>query len=116
MVHSSATQWRHKFILEINLEKGSLILEGILSGSKSYGDEKLTIVKANPKKDNGDPIERVFKYNKDPSWEKEINYFSKFILENKKVSTGSSKEAYECLRIISDIYKGDSIWKRKFRL
>jgi len=26
MLHSSATQWRHKFNLEINLEKGSLIL------------------------------------------------------------------------------------------
>ncbi len=33
-LHSSATEWRHKFNLEINLEKGSIILSGILSGSK----------------------------------------------------------------------------------
>ena len=112
MIHSSATQWRHKFILEINLEKGSLILEGILSGSKSYGEEKLTIVKANPKKDNGDPIEKVLKYNNDPSWAKEIKLFSNFILNNKKVSTGSSKEAYDCMKIIYDIYRGDKVWKK----
>ena len=116
MIHSSATQWRHKFILEINLEKGSLILEGILSGSKSYGEEKLTIVKANPKKDNGDPIEKVLKYNNDPSWAKEIKLFSNFILNNKKVSTGSSKEAYDCMKIIYDIYRGDKVWKKKFNL
>lgn len=116
MIHSSATQWRHKFILEINLEKGSLILEGILSGSKSYGEEKLTIIKANPKKDNGDPIEKVLKYNNDPSWAKEIKLFSNFILNNKKVSTGSSKEAYDCMKIIYDIYRGDKVWKKKFNL
>ena len=36
MLNSSATQWRHRFNLDINLEKGSVILSGILSGSKNY--------------------------------------------------------------------------------
>ena len=31
MMNSSATQWRHRFHLDINFEKGSLILGGILS-------------------------------------------------------------------------------------
>ena len=39
MLHSSATQWRHRFNLEINLQKGNLILGGILSGSESDEDE-----------------------------------------------------------------------------
>ena len=43
MLHSSATQWRHRFHLDINLERGSLIFDGILSGSKSYGAETLTV-------------------------------------------------------------------------
>ena len=43
-MHSSATQWRHRFNLDINLEKGSVILGGILSGTKSYGAETLTVV------------------------------------------------------------------------
>ena len=34
-IHSTATQWKHKFNIEITLEKASIILSGILSGSKS---------------------------------------------------------------------------------
>ena len=33
-IHSTATQWQHKFNMEITLSKGSIILEGILSGPK----------------------------------------------------------------------------------
>ena len=44
MLHSTATQWRHNFSLDIHLERGALLLSGILSGSKSYGDERLTII------------------------------------------------------------------------
>jgi len=68
MMNSSATQWRHRFHLDINFEKGSLILGGILSGSKSYGAETLTVVSANPENDRGDPKEVTTRYNTDPSW------------------------------------------------
>ena len=44
MVHSTATQWQHKFRLEISLEEITLELTGILSGSKSYGSESLTVI------------------------------------------------------------------------
>ena len=54
MLNSSATQWRHRFQLDINLEKGSLNLGGILSGSKSYGAETLTVVESDPDRDRGD--------------------------------------------------------------
>ena len=43
-IHSGNTM-EHKFNIEITLEKASIILSGILSGSKSYGGEKLTILK-----------------------------------------------------------------------
>ena len=45
MLNSSATQWQHKFNLEISLSKGHIELHGILSGSKSYGEERITIGK-----------------------------------------------------------------------
>ena len=47
MLHSSATSWRHRFKLDITLSKGELTLAGILSGSKSYGEETLVIARAN---------------------------------------------------------------------
>ena len=73
MLNSSATQWRHRFNLDITLEHGSLILGGILSGSKSYGDETLKIVRAEAESDNGTPMEQTTLYNEDPSWREEIN-------------------------------------------
>ena len=34
ILHSSATQWQHKFFLEINLTGGYLEMQGILSGPR----------------------------------------------------------------------------------
>ena len=116
IIHSSATQWRHRFNLEINLTKGSLILEGILSGSKSYGEEKLTIVQANPFKDNGNPKEKIIKYVNDPSWKKEIQNFADIIKNNKSVVQSSSTDAANCMKVIYDIYSGDKNWKKKFKI
>jgi predicted dehydrogenase len=55
MLNSSATQWRHRFHLDMNLERGSLILGGILTGTKSYGAETLTVVRADTHNDHGHP-------------------------------------------------------------
>lgn len=110
-LHSSATQWRHQFNLEINLEKGSIILSGILSGSKSYGDEKLTIITARPNEDNGQPIEQVNKFNKDPSWDTEVQSFSDSIYQNKKIKSGSIDQALYIMLLIEKIYKADPLWK-----
>ena len=42
-LHSTMTQWRYLFSLEIFLEKGSLILNGLKTSSGAYGVEVLTI-------------------------------------------------------------------------
>ena len=76
IIHSSATQWKHVFNLEINCQKGSLVLSGILSGTKSYGSETLKIIIADPNNDAGDPREEIIKYNQDNSWNRELKFFS----------------------------------------
>ena len=43
MIHSSATQWKHKFLLEMCFEEGYINLDGILSGTRSYAPEKLVV-------------------------------------------------------------------------
>ena len=92
MLNSSATQWRHRFHLDINLERGSLVLGGILSGTKSYGAETLTVVRADPDNDQGDPREQVTRYNHDPSWDAEITAFTNSIMKNQSVQSGSSED------------------------
>ena len=113
-LHSSATQWRHVFNLEITLERGSLILGGLLTGSKSYGDETLTIITSDLLKDNGTPRESISKYNEDVSWDNEIKYFANSLADNTAIERGSIHDALETMKLIEVIYKADPIWKEKY--
>jgi len=108
-IHSSATQWRHRFNLEINFEKGSLILGGILSGSKSYGAETLTVIEADPENDRGDPKEVIIRYNHDPSWDSEVSYFLDAIRKNSNISKGSPIDALRTMQLVEKIYESDKI-------
>lgn len=108
---SSATQWRHQFQLDVNLEYGSLILNGILSSSKSYGNETLTIVEVDPINTNGDPKEITIKYNEDPSWNNEVKYFIECICNDHPIECGSSSDALSTMKLVYGIYNADSAWK-----
>jgi predicted dehydrogenase len=114
-LHSSATQWRHRFHLEITLTKGAIILSGILSGTKSYGAETITIVSANPD-DSGDPKEVMIRYNEDPSWRDEIADFVRSIDGNSPVAFGSSKDAFKTMELVYKIYCADKDWQTKYQL
>ena len=115
MLHSSATQWRHRFNLEITLEKGILILSGILSGSKSYGKETLTIAYRTGD-DRGDPKEEDKNYEHDPSWADEIDEFANAVLNGENIVTGTSAEAFQTMRLVYAIYCADVEWKEKWGL
>lgn len=115
MMHSTATQWRHRFSLDINLQKGSLNLSGILSGSKSYGSETLTIVYA-AEDDQGDPREQTTRYNQDSSWEHEIADFADAVMQDRAVVEGSSADALHSMDLVYRIYKADKDWKEQWSL
>lgn len=114
MLNSSATQWRHRFNLDINLQKGSLILGGILSGTKSYGAETLTVVRADPDNDRGDPKEQLTRYNRDPSWEEEIKAFTNSIINDKPIESGTSDEALRTMQLVYKIYHADPAWRTAY--
>lgn len=115
-LHSSATQWRHRFHLDINLERGSLILEGILSGTKSYGDETLTVVHADPENDGGTPKEEMTRYNHDPSWDAEISEFAECVLEDRSVVSGTAEDALRTMQLVYRIYHADPAWRKKYSI
>ena len=108
---SSATQWRHRFHLDVCLQRGSLVLSGLLTGTKSYGSETLTIAKVDPESNNGDPEEIVYKYNKDPSWEMEIAEFIRSIVSQDRPRNGSSLDAFKTMRLVNQIYLADEAWR-----
>jgi len=115
LLHSSATLWRHRFNLDIALEKGSLTLSGILSGSKSYGAETLTVAVA-AKNDAGDPRETTTRYNTDPSWKDEIWEFADCVLRGSAVRHGTSLEALKTMELIYRIYCADPAWRKAHKL
>jgi predicted dehydrogenase len=115
ILHSSATQWRHRFSLEITLERGAITLSGILSGSKSYGAETLTVARRG-EDDVGDPNEQTTRYNKDPSWADEIAEFADAVLTGRPITSGSSDDALKTMQLVYRIYCADPDWKARWGL
>tara|TARA_Y100001958_G_C21233599_1_gene559664 strand:+ start:222 stop:1268 length:1047 start_codon:yes stop_codon:yes gene_type:complete len=107
-IHSTATQWEHKFRMEITLERCLIILSGILSGSKTYGDEKIAII---PKQkinfSTKNVKKKIFVFKKDNSWKEEIEEFAEIIKKDKKVLTGNSFDALQVMKMIYKIYQND---------
>jgi predicted dehydrogenase len=113
MLHSSATSWRHRFHLDITLTRGSIILSGILSSTKSYGAETITVVSAG-EDDGGDPCEQMTRYNEDVSWREEISDFADAVLNDKEIIYGSSLEALKTMELVFRIYGADPSWSQRY--
>jgi predicted dehydrogenase len=115
MLHSSATQWRHRFQLEIILTNGFLQLNGILSGSKSYGQEKL-VIGMRDEADVGSLHEEVVNYLDDNSWRDEVNEFADVICNGSRIETGNSSDALATMKLVYQIYHADSEWRDKYNI
>jgi len=115
MLHSSATQWRHRFHLDITLARGMISLAGILSGTKSYGAETITIAWAGAD-DGGDPKEQTTRYNDDHSWADEVGAFAEAVVSDRPVTNGSSIEALKTMELVYRVYCADPAWRRRFQL
>ena len=108
-IHSTATQWQHKFNMEITFSNGTIILEGILSGTKTYGKETLKIFPgAKPYLFKGKTAKtKKFYFAKDTSWADEIDEFAEVIMKNKKVMYGNIYDSLAVMMMIDKIYKND---------
>lgn len=116
MLHSTATQWRHRFRLEITLREALLELTGILSGSKSYGEERLTVVERNDGSTTGSFDERATSYPDDHSWRDEIDEFADCIVGDRPVTSGTSEDALRVMELVYRIYHADPSWRGKFAI
>jgi len=106
-IHSTATQWQHKFRIEITTKQALIELKGILSGSKSYGKESLRIIKRSQKSLNGYKIKSQYYFNKDNSWKEEVDEFANIILEKLPVKTGNIYDALKVMDMVEKIYHAD---------
>lgn len=113
MIHSSYTQWKHRFTLEIFMEDGYVIVEGMPSGTRSYRDEWIIQGRKHTGFAIGNPPEESTFCNTDPSWELELKEFIDCIKYGTPVSNGTSLDAYETMRLVFGIYKADKSFMEK---
>ena len=108
MLHSSATQWKHTFHITVILENGYLIVEGFLSKTGSYGREKLVVAKKQFEDEAeavGNPSEEITYFDRDLSWDLEVEEFVKCIVQSRPVSVSNSKDALKVMEIIAKAYE-----------
>ena len=105
-LHSTMTQWRHLFSLEVFLEQGALILNGLKTSSGAYGSEDLAIKRNSSEEQSGAFVaEERLVYEIDMSWENEINAFFSAIENPEKPRIGNTSEALRLMRLVDKIYQ-----------
>jgi predicted dehydrogenase len=105
-LHSTMTQWRHLFSLEVFLEKGYMVLNGLKTSSGTYGDEVLMIAKnrSSAPAATWEDEERIT-FEKDVSWRSEIDHFFSAIKDNKPIENGNSTDALILMQLVDKIYE-----------
>ena len=107
-LHSTMTQWRHLFSLEIFLEKGYMVLNGLVTGSMSYtedGAEVLSIAKSRSTAPAAtfEDEERI-RFESDNSWNYEMAHFFDAIENQNPITIGNSDDALELMEILDKCY------------
>jgi 1,5-anhydro-D-fructose reductase (1,5-anhydro-D-mannitol-forming) len=104
-LHSTMTQWRYIFSLEIFLENGSLILNGLKTSSGAYGDESLTIkYNTKPSYSGAFGKEEEIVYHFDTSWDSETIHFFDCIEKKRQPNFGNSYDAMVLMSLMEKIY------------
>ena len=99
-MHTSWTQWKNKFLLEIVGEKGYAVVDGL---GGSYGAERLVIGKR--KVSGGVPDEEIFEFpGPDISWREELKEFASAIAENRE-PLGSGLDGLMANRLVGAVYE-----------
>lgn len=118
MLHSSATQWRHKFLLEMTFENGYVNIDGILSATRSYAPEKL-VVGYREFEDvtfaMGKPKESTTWFENDDSWKLEVEEFFDAIRNNTPVLNGTSKDAFNTLLLVERVYEYSGFYSDNYK-
>lgn len=106
--HSSATHWKHKFLLEMCFEEGYINLDGILSKTNSYAPEKMIVGRREFEDITfamGKPKEETVYFSNDDSWKLEVKDFADSIINKCHVKNGTLDDALNVMSLIEKIYK-----------
>ncbi len=106
-LHSSATLWKHTFRLEIGCRDGYLVATGLLSQTGSYGREQLVVGRRQFEDEAlalGNPREEIIYFDRDDSWDQEVDEFFTAIREGRAARHGTLDDARQVMAIVRDVY------------
>jgi len=104
-LHSTMSQWRHIFSLEIFMEHGYIALNGLKTSSNSYGEEKLTIAMNRTQAPTATwTDEEHHTFSTDDSWKRELTIFRDAILENRPIDTCGVEDAIQLMEMVDKVY------------
>lgn len=105
-LHSTMTQWRHLFSLEVFFERGYCVLNGLKTTSQTYGDEILTYAKNRTTAPAATwEDEEHITFHDDKFWNSEVDIFLQAIKDNSSIPTGNSEDALRLMYLIDKIYE-----------
>ena len=105
-LHSTMTQWRHLFSLEVFLEKGYIVINGLRTSSGTYGEEVMTVAKNRSKAPAAIwDAEKHYKYDVNNSWASETKHFFDCIEKNMPIQCGTSQDALKLMRLVDKVYQ-----------
>jgi predicted dehydrogenase len=106
--HSTMTQWRHLFSLEVFLDRGYLVLNGLKTSSGTYGEEELSIAKNRSQAPAANwESEEKLHFRVDSSWRSEAEHFMDAVTLGMPVTYGTSEQAYNVMSLVDRIYAND---------
>jgi len=106
-LHSSAIQWKHKFDLDLICTNGYISLNGLLTSTRSYGEERITYyLKDLAQKTGGpgNPSEHTICFDEDSSWDYEMAEFYEAITGGGPVKNGTIDDALRVMGLIEQVY------------
>ncbi len=107
-LHSSAFQWRHKFNLDVICTDGFINLNGLITSTNSYGEERITYYKKDLDQKTGGlgkPIEHTMCFDSDESWDYEMKEFYEAVVGKGVVGIGTIDDAVNLMEMIENIYQ-----------
>lgn len=104
-LHSTMTQWRHLFSLEIFLERGYITINGLKTSSNTYGDEEITIAlnRSDPPAAMWTDEENIL-FHIDSSWKREFDIFFSSIRNNQPIPVGNTRDALKLMKLVEQVY------------
>jgi len=104
-IHSTMTQWRHLFSFEIFLERGCIIINGLVTPSGTYGKEELSIAENRTSPPQAVWTEETrLTFSIDDSFREEVKEFVRCIDSDSPITSGNSTDSLKVMQLIEKIY------------